>query len=161
MVFYRPSQAVIQTLAKGPSTACSLQFIRALRTSAAAETQPVSFGLTEDQSEFKAVADDFAAKELLPFAAKWDAEKHFPVKTLEKAAELGFGGILVPEDVGEVFGCKLSCTSSCGLAIASFAGGSSLGRADAAVIFESLAYGDISVTAYLTIHNMVASCIDK
>ena len=41
------------------------------------------------------------------------------------------------------------------------AGGSSLGRADAAVIFEALAYGDISVTAYLTIHNMVASCIDK
>lgn len=49
---------------------------------------------------------------------------------------------------------------SCGV-FASFAGGSSLGRADAAVIFESLAYGDISVTAYLTIHNMVASCIDK
>ena len=40
-------------------------------------------------------------------------------------------------------------------------GGSALGRADAAVIFEALAYGDISVTAYLTIHNMVAKCIDK
>lgn len=40
-------------------------------------------------------------------------------------------------------------------------GGSALGRADAAVIFEALAYGDISVTAYLTIHNMVANCIDK
>lgn len=42
-----------------------------------------------------------------------------------------------------------------------YAGGSALGRADAAVIFEALAYGDISVTAYLTIHNMVANCIDK
>jgi hypothetical protein len=40
-------------------------------------------------------------------------------------------------------------------------GGSALGRADAAVIFEALAYGDISATAYLTIHNMVANCIDK
>lgn len=40
-------------------------------------------------------------------------------------------------------------------------GGSNLGRADAAVIFEALAYGDVSVTAYLTIHNMVANCIDK
>ena len=106
MVFYRPSQAVIHTLAKVPSIACSLHLLRALRTSAAAETQPVSFELTEDQSEFKAVADDFAARELLPFAAKWDAEKHFPLKTLRKAAELGFGGILVPEDVGEVLGCK-------------------------------------------------------
>lgn len=106
MVFHRPSQAVLQTLAKGPSIACSLHFLRALRTSAAAETQPVSFGLTGDQSEFKAVADDFAARELLPFAAKWDAEKHFPVKTLRKAAELGFGGILVAEDVGEAPSCK-------------------------------------------------------
>lgn len=66
----------------------------------------MSFGLTGDQSEFKAVADDFAARELLPFAAKWDAEKHFPVKTLRKAAELGFGGILVAEDVGEAPSCK-------------------------------------------------------
>lgn len=44
---------------------------------------------------------------------------------------------------------------------ANHVGGSSLGRADAVVIFEALAYGDISVAAYLTIHNMVASCIDK
>lgn len=29
------------------------------------------------------------------------------------------------------------------------------------MIFEALAYGDIPVTAYLTIHNMVANCIDK
>ena len=53
--------------------------------------------------------------------------------TLRRAAELGFGGIYVGEDVG----------------------GSGLGRGDAAVIFEALAYGDASTTAYLTIHNMV------
>ena len=40
-------------------------------------------------------------------------------------------------------------------------GGSALGRADAAVIFEELAYGDISTSAYLTIHNMVLHCIDR
>lgn len=40
-------------------------------------------------------------------------------------------------------------------------GGSALGRADAAVIFEELAYGDISTSAYLTIHNMVSHCIDR
>ncbi|DBA74997.1 hypothetical protein WJX77_001642 [Trebouxia sp. C0004] len=99
----------------------------------------VTFGLTSDQQDFKVIADDFARKELLPFAARWDVEKHFPVDKLRAAAELGFGGILVSDDVG----------------------GSALGRADAAVIFEALAYGDISVTAYLTIHNMVANCIDK
>ena len=40
-------------------------------------------------------------------------------------------------------------------------GGSALGRADAAVIFEELAYGDVTTTAYLTIHNMVSHCIDR
>lgn len=39
--------------------------------------------------------------------------------------------------------------------------GTGLGRLDAAVIFESLSYGDIPVTAYLSIHNMVAGVIDK
>ena len=36
---------------------------------------------------------------------------------------------------------------------------SGLRRGDAAVIFEALAYGDVSTTAYLTIHNMVRRCI--
>lgn len=36
-----------------------------------------------------------------------------------------------------------------------------LSRADGAVIFEALAYGDISTTAYLTIHNMCCSIIDR
>lgn len=56
---------------------------------------------------------------------------------LRRAAELGFGGIYVSEDVG----------------------GSGLGRGDAAAIFESLAYGDVSTTAYLTIHNMVRASV--
>ena len=104
MSFYRRSQALMQTFPKGPSTARSSQLIRALKTEATAASR--HFGLTEDQSEFKAVADDFAARELLPFAAKWDAEKYFPVNTLKNAAELGFGGILVAEDVGEALSCK-------------------------------------------------------
>ena len=58
-------------------------------------------GLTEDQVEFQAVAQDFAEKELLPFAAEWDACKHFPVDKLRAAAQLGFGGILVGDDVGQ------------------------------------------------------------
>lgn len=85
------------------------------------------------------MARDFAAKELLPKAAQWDAEKHFPIDTLRAAAELGFASVYIAEDVG----------------------GSALSRADAAVIFEALAYGDISTTAYLSIHNMVSHCIDR
>ena len=96
-------------------------------------------GLSADQLEFARAAETFARDELLPFSASWDEKHHFPVDTLRKAAALGFGGICVSEG----------------------AGGSGLGRKDAAVIFESLAYGDVPVTAFLSIHNMVASVIDR
>ena len=76
---------------------------------------------------------------MFPTTCSWDAEGHFPVDKLRAAAELGFGGIYVKDDVG-----------GCGM-----------GRLDAAVVFEALAYGDVSVTAYLTIHNMVCGIIDK
>jgi alkylation response protein AidB-like acyl-CoA dehydrogenase len=89
--------------------------------------------------EFQQAAKDFAARELLPHAAKWDQEHFFPVDTLRAAAEMGFAGVYVSEDVG----------------------GTGLSRTDAAIIFEELAYGDISTTAYLTIHNMVSHCIDR
>lgn len=95
--------------------------------------------LTEQETEFRSLAQKFATEELLPNAAKWDEEKHFPKETLRKAAELGFGGLFCGEDVG----------------------GAGLGRADAAVIFEALAYADVSTTAYLTIHNMNCSIIER
>ena len=66
----------------------------------AAQTS-TQLGLTEDQVEFQAVAQEFAKKELLPYAAEWDARKHFPVDKLRAAAQLGFGGILVGDDVGQ------------------------------------------------------------
>jgi alkylation response protein AidB-like acyl-CoA dehydrogenase len=81
---------------------------------------------------------DFAATELSPHTLEWDAEKHFPRDVLRRAGELGLGGVYVKEDVG----------------------GAGLTRADAVAIFEELAYGDPTVTAYITIHNMVAWMID-
>jgi isobutyryl-CoA dehydrogenase len=98
-----------------------------------------SLGLNEEQLEFQAMALDFTRQEFLPHAAKWDAEKTFPEAALRQAAALGFGGVYCREDVG----------------------GTGLGRKDAAVIFEALATGDVSTTAYLTIHNMCAWMIDS
>jgi len=80
----------------------------------------------------KSMADSFAEKELAPFAKEWDSDKTFPEDALRKAAALGFGGVFAGEDHG----------------------GSGLGRVDASVIFEALAGGCTSTTAYLTIHNM-------
>ena len=99
----------------------------------------MDFELHEEQRAFQSMARDFAVTEMLPQAARWDAERHFPVATLRKAAELGFAGIYVAEDVG----------------------GSNLTRLDAAIIFEELAAACPSTAAYISIHNMAAWMIDR
>lgn len=98
----------------------------------------MDFAPNEDQRAFQDMAASFSRDELAPFAKEWDEESIFPIPTLRKAAELGFGGIYVKEDVG----------------------GSALARLDAALIFEELSKGCTSTAAYLSIHNMVAWIID-
>ncbi len=99
----------------------------------------MDFQLSEEQRAFQDMARDFAAAEMLPFAAEWDRDEVFPVDALRKAAALGFGGIYVRDDVG----------------------GSALSRLDAAIIFEELATGCTSTAAYISIHNMAAWMIDR
>jgi len=95
--------------------------------------------LSEDQLAFQDAARSFAEAEMMPHAARWDAEKIFPVDTLRQAAGLGFAGIYVAEEHG----------------------GSALSRLDAAVIFEELAAGCTSTAAYISIHNMATWMIDR
>ena len=99
----------------------------------------MDFALNEDQVAIQDAALAFAEGQLAPFSAQWDEQKHFPVDTLRQAAELGFAGIYVNEDVG----------------------GSGLSRLDASIIFEALSYGDVPTAAYLTIHNMASWMIDR
>ena len=99
----------------------------------------MDFALTEDQDALQDAARAFAAAELAPHSAPWDAEDIFPVDVLRQAAALGFAGLYVREDVG----------------------GSGLTRLDAAIIFEALAGGDVSTAAFLSIHNMASWMIDK
>jgi alkylation response protein AidB-like acyl-CoA dehydrogenase len=99
----------------------------------------MDFSLTEDQRAIEDAARAFAAAELAPHSARWDEEKHFPVDVLKKAAELGFAGLYVQEDVG----------------------GSALSRLDASIVFEALSYGDVSVAAFISIHNMASWMIDR
>ena len=94
----------------------------------------MDFELSEEQRAFQQTARDFAAGELAPHAAKWDAESIFPTDVIAKAGDLGFCGLYTPEE----------------------AGGLGLSRLDATIVFEELARGCTSTTAYLTIHNMVS-----
>jgi len=99
----------------------------------------VQFELNEDQSLIQDAARRFADDQMKPHAARWDEEKIFPVDTLRAAAELGFAGIYVRDDVG----------------------GSGMTRTDAALIFEQLSRGCVSTAAFISIHNMVSWMIDS
>ena len=89
-------------------------------------------GLSEDQVALQKSALDFAKVELAPYAGEWDKKKYFPKETLRKAAGLGFAGVYSEETYG----------------------GSGLGRIEGSLIFEALATGCPSTSAYLSIHNM-------
>ena len=92
----------------------------------------MDFELNEDQIAFADMARAFAQNEFEPHAAEWDQEQTFPVDVLRAAGEMGFCGLYSPEDVG----------------------GLGLSRLDASIIFEQLAMGCTSTTAFITIHNM-------
>lgn len=94
----------------------------------------MDFALTEDQYALQQAAADFCRAELADHAADWDARSHFPVDVIKRAGEAGFLGIYIDEERG----------------------GLGLSRLEASLIFEQLAQGCISTTAYLTIHNMAS-----
>jgi alkylation response protein AidB-like acyl-CoA dehydrogenase len=96
------------------------------------------FALNDDQIAVREMARDFAAEKIAPHAVRWDEEKHFPVEVMREAAALGIGGIYIRDDVG----------------------GSAMTRFDAALIFEALAQGCPTVSAFISIHNMAAWMID-
>ncbi|MGZ3172046.1 MAG: acyl-CoA dehydrogenase family protein [Croceibacterium sp.] len=97
------------------------------------------FELTDDQLAIQEMAQRFTADAFTPHAAEWDEKHTFPRDTIRQAAELGFGSIYVSED----------------------SGGIGLGRLEAALIMEAMAYGCPSTSAFISIHNMAAWMIDR
>lgn len=99
----------------------------------------MNFEFTAEHLAFRDMAADFAREKLAPLANKWDEEHYFPKDVLREAASLGMAGMMAREDIG----------------------GSQLTRLDSALLFEQLATGCVSTSAYLSIHNMVTSLIDQ
>ena len=54
--------------------------------------------LTEIQQEIQDLARGFAADEIAPHAAQWDRDACFPVAVGHRMGELGFLGMLIPEE---------------------------------------------------------------
>lgn len=96
------------------------------------------FDLNEDQLAIQDMARKFTADRITPHAAKWDEDHHYPIDVWKAAGELGFGAIYVSEEMG----------------------GIGLGRLEAALIMEAMAYGCPATSAYISIHNMAAWMID-
>jgi len=96
-------------------------------------------GLNEEHQQCYQLALDFAKNEMAPYMKEWDEKEYFPVDTMRRAAELGFGAVYIKDDVG----------------------GSGLTRLHASLIFEALSHGCVSTTAYISIHNMAIWMIDQ
>ncbi len=94
----------------------------------------MDYKLSEQQVAIRDVAEKFTADEITPQAARWDKNHEFPRDTIRRAADLGFGAIYLSEAVG----------------------GIGLGRLEAALIMEAMAYGCPTTSAYISIHNMAA-----
>ncbi|MFM2148437.1 MAG: hypothetical protein RLZZ187_743 [Pseudomonadota bacterium] len=97
------------------------------------------FDLPEATRELRDVALAFARQKIAPHAQEWDEARHLPVDVLREAAGLGMAALYVREE----------------------SGGAGLSRLDAAVVFEALATGCPTISAFLSIHNMVAWMIDR
>ena len=66
--------------------------------------------LTSEQKDLISTAREFAKKEIIPNAGKWDEENHFPADVLERAWETGLMNVEVPEAYG---GLGLGCLDHC------------------------------------------------
>jgi alkylation response protein AidB-like acyl-CoA dehydrogenase len=87
--------------------------------------------LTETQAEIQRLARDFARRELAPHSAAWDKAEALPPGILRKLGELGFLGMLLPEEYG-------------GLGLDSLA---------YLLALEEIAAADASVAVAMSVHN--------
>jgi acyl-CoA dehydrogenase len=60
----------------------------------------VSFALTDEQRELRALAREFAEKEIRPKSAAYDEASQHPADVIEKAHSLGLMNLHVPEEYG-------------------------------------------------------------
>ena len=87
--------------------------------------------LTADQQEIQKLARDFAREEIVPHADKWDREACFPVAVARRMGELGFLGMLLPEEHD----------------------GLALDTLSYLLALEEIAKGDASAAVLMSVHN--------
>jgi alkylation response protein AidB-like acyl-CoA dehydrogenase len=87
--------------------------------------------LTEEQREIQRTAREFAAQEIVPHSAEWDRDAHFDRGVIDRLGELGFLGMLLPEEYD----------------------GLGLDTRTYLVALEEIAAADASVAVAMSVHN--------
>lgn len=88
---------------------------------------------TEEQQLIQDMAKSFAQEQIKPFASEWDQKGIFPKKALTQMGELGFLGMLIPEEWG----------------------GSGTGTLAYVLALEEVAAADGATSAIMSVHNSV------
>jgi hypothetical protein len=87
--------------------------------------------MTPEQEQIRELAREFAENEIIPHAAEWDRESALPRGVIDKLGELGFLGMLIPEEFDGL-----------GLDVLSYL-----------LALEEIARGDASVAVAMSVHN--------
>jgi alkylation response protein AidB-like acyl-CoA dehydrogenase len=95
----------------------------------------VDFSLTEEQRAIQETAREFARREVDPIVEEIDESQKFPREVIRKAGELGFLGIIFPEEYG----------------------GAGLGYTEYVIIVTELSRVDPSVGISIAAHNSLCS----
>ena len=95
----------------------------------------MDFQFSEEQKMISNSAKDFAEQHIRPNIMKWDENQYFPREILEKAGEMGFMGIFIPEEYG----------------------GSGLGYHEYVSIIEEISKVDPSIGLSIAAHNSLCT----
>lgn len=92
---------------------------------------PFNIELTENQIAIKNTIREFAEKTIRPVVMQYDESQEFPMEIVRQLGELGFLGMLVPEEYG----------------------GAGLGYVEFSIVIEELARIDPSISLSVAAHN--------
>jgi alkylation response protein AidB-like acyl-CoA dehydrogenase len=95
----------------------------------------VDFSFTDEQQQLRRSVREFAESEIAPHVMEWDEGSCFPSPLIPKLGEMGFLGVIFPEDCG----------------------GAGLGYVEYATVIEELARVDGSIGLIVAAHNSLCT----
>ncbi|MEL1253065.1 acyl-CoA dehydrogenase family protein [Flavobacterium sp. DGU38] len=95
----------------------------------------MNFDYNETQSMIAESIKDFAAKNIKPYIMEWDEAQIFPISLFKKLGEMGYMGVLVPEEYG----------------------GSGLGYHEYITVIEEISKVDPSIGLSVAAHNSLCT----